>query len=77
MLSPNNVGTCYRNNNIVLTRKLKDFSDTCNFTQLIHDYTRLTDNSKTTIDLILASDYTNISQRGVNDIGLSHRVIIV
>ena len=64
------------NNNNVLTRKLKEFSDTCNFTQLIQDYTRVTDNSKTTIDLILASDYTNISQSCVIDIGLSDHCMI-
>ena len=33
-------------------------------------------NSKTTIDLILASDYTNISQSGVIDIGLSDHCMI-
>ena len=64
------------NNNNVLTRKLKEFSDTCNFTQLMQDYTRVTENSKTTIDLILASDYTNISQSCVIDIGLSDHCMI-
>ena len=71
-----NTNTDKCNNNNVLTRKLKEFSDTCNFTQLIQDYTRVTDNSKTTIDLILASDYTNISQSGVIDIGLSDHCMI-
>ena len=69
-----NIDRC--NNNYVLTRKLKEFSDTCNFTQLIKDYTRVTDNSRTTIDLILTSDYTNISQSGVIDIGLSDHCMI-
>ena len=69
-----NIDRC--NNNYVLTRKLKEFSDTFNFTQLIQDYTRVMDNSKTTIDLILASDYTNISQIGVIDIGLSDHCMI-
>ena len=36
----------------------------------------MTDNSKTTIDLILAYDYTNISQSGVIDIGLSDHCMI-
>ena len=36
----------------------------------------MTDNSKTTIDLILASDYINISQSGVIDIGLSDHYMI-
>ena len=36
----------------------------------------MTDNSKTTIDLILASDYINISQSGVIDIGLSDHCMI-
>ena len=69
-----NIDRC--NNNYALTRKLKEFSDTCNFTQLIKDYTRVTDNSRTTIDLILTSDYTNISQSGVTDIGLSDHCMI-
>ena len=45
-----NIDRC--NNNNVLTRKLKEFSDTCNFTQLIQDYTRVTDNSKTVRQLL-------------------------
>ena len=69
-----NIDRC--NNNNVLTRKVKEFSDTCNFTDLIQDYTRVTDNSKTTIDLILTSDYSNISQSGVIDIGLSDHCMI-
>ena len=64
------------NNNSGLVKKLKDFCNSCNLSQLIKDYTRVTAQSQSIIDLILASDDDKISQYGVIDTGISDHCMV-
>ena len=59
-----------------LKRKLTSFMNTFNMTQVIKDSTRVTDNTKSIIDLIMVSDADKISQQGVLPSALSDHFII-
>ena len=59
-----------------LKRKLTSFMNTFNMTQVIKDSTRVTDTTKSIIDLIMVSDADKISQQGVLPSGLSDHFII-
>ena len=50
--------------------------NTFNITQVIKDSTRVTDTTKSIIDLIMVSDVDKISQQGVLPSGLSDHFII-
>ena len=54
-----------------LYSSFSSFIDMFNYTQLIHDFTRICSTSSTTIDLILVSDSNNISQSGVIETSFS------
>ena len=56
--------------------KLMSFMNTFNMTQVIRDYTRVTNTTKSIIDLIMVSDVDKISQQGVLPSGLSDHLII-
>ena len=57
-------------------RKLMSFMNTFNMTQNIKDSTRVTDTTKSIIDLIMVSDVDKISQQGVLPSGLSDHFIL-
>jgi hypothetical protein len=59
-----------------LYSSFSSFIDMFNYTQLIHDFTRICSTSSTTIDLILVSDSNNISQSGVIETSFSDHYMI-
>ena len=56
MMGDFNTNVARLNNNSGLVKKLKDFCNSCNLCQLIKDYAKVTAQSQSIIDLILASD---------------------
>ena len=64
------------NKNSGLTKCVSDVCDIFDLCQLISDPTRITDSSKSIIDLIFTSSYEKVSQSGVVDIGLSDHMMI-
>ena len=59
-----------------LVKNLTAFIELFNFSQLIHDFTRICNTSSSTIDLILVSDSDKISQSGVVDVCISDHSLI-
>ena len=59
-----------------LVKLLSSFLDLFNLFQIIKDFTRTSENSFSTIDLILVSDSETISQSGVTDTGLSDHCLV-
>ena len=69
-----NMATDQSNNRLV--RLLNNFCFVFNLTQLIHDYTRVTMEHRSIIDLILVSDESKISQHGVLNSSISDHNLI-
>ena len=59
-------------------KKIKTISSHCNMQQLINDYTRITDKTKTIIDFVFVSKPEKICLSGVHSLGLSdHNLIYI
>ena len=58
------------------SKKINDFAKSCSLQQLIHDYTRITDKTKTIIDLVFVSRSETITESGVHSLGLSDHSLI-
>jgi hypothetical protein len=66
--------SCNKSNGLV--KSLNSFMKMFSLTQLIESPTRITDNSSTTIDLVLVSDRDRVTQSGVIPCGFSdHHVV--
>jgi len=60
------------------SKKINNFAKNSNLNQLIHDYTRINDKTKTIIDLAFVSRPETIIRSGVHSLGLSdHNLIYV
>ena len=58
------------------TKRLVDIMECYNCTQYINDYTRITSNSSTTVDLIFGNSKSKISKSGVVEVSMSDHYMI-